>query len=92
MNWEWDITKIAVCCMTGTIVDLVIEMIKLLAPDCQQVRSFGFTVNNNQALFMASVIGHTFNIEILSFLLEMNMTKCVEIIWPAVQANLLWSM
>jgi hypothetical protein len=42
VHWEWDTKKIAACCMTGTIVDLVIDKIKLLSPECQEVRGSSF--------------------------------------------------
>lgn len=41
---------------------------------------------------MASVIGHTFDIEVLSSLLGTDFSETSSVIWPAIQAELVWPM
>eukprot|EP01127_Copromyxa_protea_P009178 TRINITY_DN2145_c0_g1_i5.p1 TRINITY_DN2145_c0_g1~~TRINITY_DN2145_c0_g1_i5.p1 ORF type:complete len:1929 (-),score=247.31 TRINITY_DN2145_c0_g1_i5:229-5232(-) len=76
-SWDWDIEKIASCNMNGSVVDLVIERIKLLSPECQK------------ALSLASVVGHTFNLEVLAFLLNKDLVVTCSVLWYAVHANLI---
>jgi hypothetical protein len=40
-KWEWDIKKIGVCQMAGTIIDLLVENMNAMPVKCRKVRNFG---------------------------------------------------
>lgn len=71
--WQWDIAAIEAREVTDNVVDLIAGKLELLAPETRRV------------LELASCIGHTFTLQVVSALSELPPEKAAEALLPAAQ-------
>ena len=76
-RWRWDIDRIRALGIPDSVVDLLSERIRKLAPETQEV------------LQMAACVGNLFDLQMLSFLHEQAPRETLDDLWPAITERLI---
>ncbi|WP_198343172.1 AAA family ATPase [Oleiphilus messinensis] len=76
-HWHWDLQAIQAESITDNVVELMLERMKALPEDTQQL------------LQRAACVGSRFDLQTLAVISETGMAECARQLWPALQEGLL---